>query len=98
MKATRGVAAVAASMACFAAAAQAHGNGDGGHGNGHGHGNAEQPALTTRGAPIITVDGLRFRDLDRDGKLTSYEDWRRTPQQRAADLAALAATGSAAAT
>lgn len=89
MRVTRGVAAVAASMACFAAAAQAHGNGNGhGHGDGgHGGGNAQQPALTTRGAPIITVDGLRFRDLDRDGKLTPYEDWRRTPQQRAADLA-----------
>jgi beta-glucosidase len=80
MRVPRGVAAVAASMACFAAAAQAHGNG------GHG-GEVQQPALTTRDVPIITVDGRQFRDLDRDGKLTPYEDWRRSPQQRAADLA-----------
>lgn len=85
MRVTRGVAAVAASMACFAAAAQAHGNG--GHGGGGHGGDAQQPALTTRGVPIITVGGLRFRDLDRDGQLTPYEDWRRSPQQRAADLA-----------
>lgn len=89
------LAASAATMACFAAAAQAHGGGGGGggghgHGGGHGggaNGGAKQPALTTRAVPIITVDGLRFRDLDRDGKLTPYEDWRQSARQRAADLA-----------
>jgi beta-glucosidase len=45
-----------------------------------------QPVLTTRGAPIITVAGYRFRDLDRDGRLTPYEDWRRSPSARADDL------------
>lgn len=45
-----------------------------------------QPVLSTRGVPIITVEGLKFRDLDRDGRLTPYEDWRLTPAQRAADL------------
>lgn len=45
-----------------------------------------QPGLGARTAPIITVDGLRFRDLDRNGALTPYEDWRLSPQQRAADL------------
>ncbi len=86
MKVTRGIVmATAAATACFAAAAQAHGPG---HGHGHGHdGGARQVALTTRGAPVIAVDGLRFRDLDRDGQLTPYEDWRRSPQDRAADLA-----------
>jgi len=45
-----------------------------------------QATLSTRSAPIITTDGLQFRDLDRDGRLTPYEDWRLTPTQRAADL------------
>ena len=47
----------------------------------------EQPVLGARNAPIITVDGLQFRDLDRNGALTPYEDWRLTAEQRAADLA-----------
>lgn len=84
MRVTRGGAAVAVAMACWAGAAQAHGGGGRGHGHGHG---VTQPELTTRAVPIIAVDGLRFRDLDRDGKLTPYEDWRRPAQQRAADLA-----------
>jgi beta-glucosidase len=47
-----------------------------------------QPQLGSRGVPLITVDGLQFRDLNRDGKLEPYEDWRRPAQQRANDLAA----------
>ena len=47
-----------------------------------------QPHLGTRGAPIIERDGLRFRDLDRNGKLDPYEDWRLAPEVRARDLAA----------
>lgn len=47
-----------------------------------------QPALGTRGGTTISVDGLLFRDLNRDGKLQPYEDWRLTPDQRAADLTA----------
>lgn len=45
-----------------------------------------QPELSARVTTILTVDGLRFRDLDRSGDLTPYEDWRLSPQQRAADL------------
>ena len=45
-----------------------------------------QATLSTRSAKIITQDGLQFRDLDGDGRLTPYEDWRLTPTQRAADL------------
>ncbi len=48
--------------------------------------NHRQPRLESRGAPIISVGRLTFRDLDRNGKLTPYEDWRLTPQRRAADL------------
>lgn len=45
-----------------------------------------QPALGSRSVPIIVSRGLRFRDLNRDGQLTPYEDWRLAPEQRAADL------------
>ena len=45
-----------------------------------------QVSLSTRSAPIITIDGLQFRDLDRDGRLTPYEDWRLKPTKRASDL------------
>jgi beta-glucosidase len=31
-------------------------------------------------------DGLRFRDLDHDGVLSAYEDWRLSPAERADDL------------
>ncbi|UAL09930.1 glycoside hydrolase family 3 protein [Caulobacter segnis] len=49
---------------------------------------AEQPVLGTRDGKVVTVDGLRFRDLDRDGKLSPFEDWRLSPDARAADLVA----------
>ena len=47
---------------------------------------ARQTELGSRGVPLITVDQLRFRDLNRDGKLEPYEDWRLPAQQRANDL------------
>ena len=47
---------------------------------------AAQPDLGVRDGKIITVEGLRFRDLDRDGKLSPFEDWRLSSGQRAADL------------
>ena len=45
------------------------------------------PAIGYTSAPTLTVDGLLFKDLDRDGALTPYEDWRLPAQDRAADLA-----------
>ena len=45
-----------------------------------------QPRVTSRSKSIIEVDGLQFRDLDGDGTLTPYEDWRLTPRERAEDL------------
>jgi beta-glucosidase len=45
-----------------------------------------QPALTTRSAPVVELSGLRFRDLDRNGTVDPYEDWRLTPAARARDL------------
>jgi beta-glucosidase len=47
-----------------------------------------QPPLGTRSAPVIEINGLRFRDLNRDGILSPYEDWRLTPETRAKDLVA----------
>ncbi|SHN75580.1 glycoside hydrolase family 3 protein [Cryptosporangium aurantiacum] len=51
-----------------------------------GKGATDQPQLSSRSAPILTIDGLRFRDLDRNGALTPYEDWRLLPEYRADDL------------
>ncbi len=48
----------------------------------------KQPALGHRSAPILTVDALQFRDLNRNGKLDPYEDWRLSPEARAKDLLA----------
>ena len=52
----------------------------------HAQGAARQPQITSRSAPVIEQDGLRFRDLDRNGKLDPYEDWRLTPAARARDI------------
>lgn len=45
-----------------------------------------QPELSQREVTLLTVDGLQFKDLNHSGKLEPYEDWRLTPQERAADL------------
>ena len=47
-----------------------------------------QPTLGTRSAPIIERGGFRFRDLNRNGVVDPYEDWRLTPARRARDLVA----------
>ena len=39
------------------------------------------------GVKLLTVDGFAFKDLNRNGQLDKYEDWRLKPEQRAADLA-----------
>jgi beta-glucosidase len=46
----------------------------------------QQAALKHRSAPHLTIDGLQFKDLNRNGKLDEYEDWRKMPATRAADL------------
>ena len=47
-----------------------------------------QPRLASRGVPLIQADGLQFRDLNRNGRLDAYEDWRLPAQVRADSLAA----------
>ncbi len=39
------------------------------------------------GVRILTVDGLAFKDLNRNGQLDTYEDWRADYSTRAQDLA-----------
>src|SRR5277367_4433359 len=46
----------------------------------------KQAILGHRSTPLLTVDGLTFKDLDRNGKLEPYEDWRLSADVRAADL------------
>ncbi|HAQ18127.1 MAG TPA: beta-glucosidase [Prolixibacteraceae bacterium] len=41
----------------------------------------------TSGVKILTVDRLAFKDLNKDGKLDAYEDWRLPVDERAKDLA-----------
>ena len=40
------------------------------------------------GLKLLEVDGYAFKDLNRNGKLDIYEDWRRSSKERAEDLAA----------
>src|SRR5450432_2472574 len=39
------------------------------------------------GVKILTLDGLFFKDLNKNGKLDKYEDWRLPVNERAKDLA-----------
>lgn len=47
---------------------------------------ADQPTIESRKAPTLTVDAQKFRDLNRNGKLDPYEDWRLPIDRRVADL------------
>lgn len=52
--------------------------------------NTNGPTLgysTTSGVKILAVDGFSFKDLNKNGKLDKYEDWRLTVDERAKDLA-----------
>ena len=42
---------------------------------------------TTSGVKLITVNGFAFKDLNKNGKLDKYEDWRLPADVRARDLA-----------
>jgi beta-glucosidase len=47
---------------------------------------SKQPALGYRSVKILTEDGFHFKDLNRNGKLDKYEDWRLPYSVRANDL------------
>ncbi len=46
----------------------------------------EQPTLEARKVQIIEKDGYQFKDLNKNGKLDVYEDWRQPMQDRIDDL------------
>lgn len=46
----------------------------------------EQPELNPHSKSVIEVDGYRFIDLNGNGMLDVYEDWRQDAETRAADL------------
>jgi hypothetical protein len=46
----------------------------------------EQVNITAYSKSIIEVDGLKFKDLNSNGELDIYEDWRETSKNRAEDL------------
>lgn len=41
----------------------------------------------TSGVKILTIEGKKFKDLNKNGKLDKYEDWRLSVDERADDLA-----------
>ena len=43
--------------------------------------------VTTSGVSLLTVDRFAFKDLNQDGALDPYEDWRLSADERAKDLA-----------
>ncbi|MEO5817912.1 MAG: glycoside hydrolase family 3 N-terminal domain-containing protein [Gemmatimonadaceae bacterium] len=45
-----------------------------------------QPIVQSATVPILTIGGSRFRDLNKNGALDPYEDWRLSSATRAADL------------
>jgi beta-glucosidase len=47
-----------------------------------------QPELGTRVVKLLRVDGALFKDLNKNGVLDAYEDWRRPVAERANDLVA----------
>ena len=46
----------------------------------------QQPVLGYRSVQLLSIDGKQFKDLNRNGKLDGYEDWRLPNEQRANDL------------
>ncbi len=90
---------IAASIVLFAACGGGGGGGGGiigGGGGTPGGGDVDpgidntiaQPAIAARVKSIITVDGKQFKDLNGNGQLDKYEDWRRSVDERVEDLVA----------
>jgi len=53
---------------------------------------AQQPVLGSRSAKLIQVGNLKFKDLNKNGKLDPYEDWRLSAEARSKDLLARMST------
>ena len=50
--------------------------------------NENGPEIGVTQQQVICEDGLYFRDINGDGKLNTYQDWRKSPKERAKALAA----------
>ena len=50
--------------------------------------NENGPTIGVTTCGVIVKDGLFFKDMDNDGILSPYEDWRNSPEVRAADMVA----------
>ncbi len=48
--------------------------------------NGTRPAVETRSVELRYEDGLPFRDLNKNGRVDVYEDWRRPVDERVEDL------------
>ena len=48
--------------------------------------NENGPTIGVTTCGVIVKDGLFFKDMDNDGVLSPYEDWRNDPETRAADM------------
>lgn len=49
--------------------------------------NPDGPTIGVTVKPVFERDGLYFKDLTGDGRLTPYKDWRLSPEERAGSLA-----------
>jgi beta-glucosidase len=49
-------------------------------------GGKNAPVVEARVKPILKQGQREFKDLNADGKINVYEDWRKSPAERAADL------------
>src|SRR5277367_5510603 len=49
-------------------------------------GHVRQPMLGHRNVSVLTIAGVKFKDLNRNGKLDKFEDWRLSAEERADDL------------
>ena len=48
----------------------------------------QQPVINARVVKVLQIDGLLFKDLNKNSRLDVYEDWRRPIEERVNDLVA----------
>src|SRR5690348_1671037 len=48
----------------------------------------QQLLISARVVNVLQIDGLLFKDLNKNSRLDVYEDWRRPIEERAGDLVA----------
>lgn len=46
----------------------------------------QPPVLEARAVDLLESEGISFKDLNKNGKLDVYEDWRKTVDRRVNDL------------